>query len=116
MGSRSQPDIPGLVKQANSFILTFNRLRATHGLEFDDILIVLAVVEINYRYKVLYPASAQSVAAFIQIPYETTRRRLVLLTRAGHLHRSENGGYIVADINLPKELLRAFRQEPDTEA
>ncbi|MBT9291843.1 hypothetical protein [Prosthecodimorpha staleyi] len=106
-------DMLGLVEQVKRFILTFNRLRATHGLEFDDILIVLAVVEINYRYKVLYPAPAQAVAAFIQMPYQTTRRRLAVLTKAGHLHRSESGGYIVADINLPKELLRTFRQEPD---
>ncbi|TPQ49412.1 hypothetical protein C2U72_18690 [Prosthecomicrobium hirschii] len=108
-------DMSRLVKQINRFVLAFNRLRASHGLDFDDFLIVLAVVEINFRYKVLYPAPAQSVAAYIQMPYQTARRRLAVLAEAGHLHRSENGGYIVTNINLPKELLRAFRQETDIE-
>lgn len=115
MCSLLQPDIQRLVKEANRFILTFNRLRDAHGLEFDDFLAVLAVVEINFRYGVLYPASAQSVASFIQMPYETTRRRLVVLAGRGHLLRSENGGYIVADIEFPKTLLRTFRQDPNTQ-
>lgn len=79
-------------------------------------MILLAVAERNFSRSSrlpLGPASVTSVADFIQMPYETTRRKISHLTQRRLLARVGGDGYVVADINQVRDLLETLGEPLD---
>jgi len=88
--------------RAQTIIKCFGKIRSQYGLDFDDIAIFLACGSINFCSRkfipfTVQPASASSIADYVEISRETVRRRLIILEKKELIVRVVHG-YIVVDI------------------
>lgn len=91
-----------LAEQAGGILRSFTKTRQKHGLDFDDLAIILACGRINfgskkYHFSYVQAANVSSIADYIAMPRETVRRRLHSLESKQLLIRVAHG-YIINDL------------------
>lgn len=103
-------------EKARRSIVRLNKIRSKFDLTIDEALILAAVAECNFsrRSQVtgISAASAMSVAEFLEVPYETARRRLIRLCDRALLVRVSHDGYMIADLSRIREIVDLLGGDP----
>ncbi|MCC2099372.1 MAG: hypothetical protein KDJ29_20950 [Hyphomicrobiales bacterium] len=102
MDQIKQPDIANLSAFASSIVSTFLKFKNDYDLDYDEVLIFLALGRMNFEHGkggLMYvkPASIVSMVAYLDVPRETLRRKMLLLEERGPVQRN-GSGYVVKDL------------------
>lgn len=113
-------DMDALAKYAGKLLRVFNSLRARYAIEFDEILIFLALGGLNFdqsQGKTMFvkPANIVSLSDFLVIPRETLRRKLLRLEEKDLVQRTSYG-FVVKDMNVWRRLGELAQQTAEAEA
>lgn len=90
-----------LARQSARFFRVLDGLKQKHKLDFDEILVFFALGRLNFddsqNMMFVKPTNIVSLAAFLGMPLETLRRKLVRLEECELVLRS-NYGFVVKSI------------------
>jgi hypothetical protein len=97
-----QPDIANLSAFTSSLVSTFLKFKNEHDLDYDEVLIFMALGRMNFErgsggLMYVKPASIVSMVAYLDVPRETLRRKMLLLEERGLVQRN-GSGYVVKDL------------------
>lgn len=95
-------NIQNLNAFAGSLVASFLRFRSEYDLDYDEVLIFMALGGHNFEpgsegLMYVKPASIVSLVSLLDMPRETLRRKLLLLEDRGLVQRN-GGGYVVKNL------------------
>jgi len=88
--------------KAAELLRDFGKIRCEFGIDYDDVMIMLACGSINFtqrKFSISYiqPANISSIVDYLSTPRETVRRRLLVLEENQLVIRLAHG-YLIKDI------------------
>ncbi|MGE3248512.1 MAG: hypothetical protein AB7F96_01555 [Beijerinckiaceae bacterium] len=98
-----QSNILNLSAFTSALVASFIKFKNEHDLDYDEVLIFLALGRMNFEpgsggLMYVKPASIVAMVAYLDIPRETLRRKMLLLEERGLVQRN-GSGYVVKELN-----------------
>jgi hypothetical protein len=101
-------ELASLARYAAKVFKLLGSLRGHHGIDFDEVLIFLALGRLNFdqspgNLMFVKPANIVSLSDFMEIPRETLRRKLLRLEEKDMVQRTSYG-FVVKDLESWKRI------------
>ncbi len=101
-------ELASLARYAAKMFKLLSSLRGRHGIDFDEVLIFIALGRLNFDHApgnlmFVKPANIVSLSDFMEIPRETLRRKLLRLEEKDLVQRTSYG-FVVKDLDSWKRI------------